>query len=75
MVRVAAADASVRLFLLSSIANPAQPVEPHEPALIIYTVTRSGEVQLTVRFYGQTRFHVRRGRRAQRALRAAGLSE
>jgi hypothetical protein len=75
MVRVAAADASVRHFLLSSIANPAQSVEPHETALIIYTVTRSAEVLLTVRFYGQGQFRVRRGLRAQRALRGAGLSE
>lgn len=59
------ADESERLFRLSSIANPAQPVEPHEAALIIYTVTRTAEVLLTVRFYGQTPFRVRRGLRAR----------
>lgn len=73
MVRLAATDASVRLFRLSSIANPAQPVEPYEAALIICTITRGAEVLLTVRFYGQTQFHVRRGPSAQRALRASGL--
>jgi len=73
MVRVAAADASVRLFRLSSMANPAQPVEPHEPALIIHTITRSAEVLLTVRIYGQTQFHVRRGPSTQRAFQAAAL--
>ncbi|MFI4977745.1 MAG: hypothetical protein ACHQC8_03575 [Solirubrobacterales bacterium] len=67
MVRVAAADASERYFQLSSIANPAQSVEPHETALIIFTVTRSAEVLLTVRFYGQTQFRATRGLRAQRS--------
>ena len=56
---------SERFFRLSSIANPAQPVEPHEAALIIYTVARSADVLLTVRFYGQTPFRVRRGLRAR----------
>ena len=59
------ADEGERLFRLSSIANPAQPVEPHEAALVIYTVTRSADVLLTVRFYGQTPFRVRRGLRAR----------
>jgi hypothetical protein len=59
------ADESERLFRLSSIANPAQPVEPHEAALIIYTVARSADVLLTVRFYSQTPFRVRRGLRAR----------
>lgn len=59
------ADESERLFRLSSIANPAQPVEPHEAALIIYTVARSADVLLTVRFYRQTPFRVRRGLRAR----------
>lgn len=75
MVRVASANASVRLFHLSSIAIPAQAVESHEAALIVYTITRSSEVLLTVRFYGQRQFHARRGLRAQRASRAASLSE
>jgi hypothetical protein len=75
MVRVAATDASERLFRLSSMAGPAQPVEPNETALIIYTVIRSADVLLMVRFYGQTEFDARRGPRAQRELRAASLPE
>jgi hypothetical protein len=59
------ADESERLFRLSSIANPAQPVESHEAALIIYTVSRSTDVLLTIRFYSQTPFRVRRGLRAR----------
>jgi hypothetical protein len=64
------ADESERLFRLSSTAYPAQPVEPQEAALIIYTVARGAEVLLTVRFYGQTPFRARRGLRA-RLRRAA----
>jgi hypothetical protein len=56
MVRVARVGASVSLFRLSSIADPAQPVEPHETVLIIYTITRSAEVLLTVRLYGRAQF-------------------
>jgi hypothetical protein len=59
------ADESERLFRLSSMANLAEPVEPNEAALIIYTVARSAEILLTVRFYGQTHIRIRRGLRAR----------
>lgn len=47
-------DTSERQFLVSSIADPAQTVEPHQMRLIIYTAARSGEVLLKVRCFGQT---------------------